>query len=168
MAQVAELRHWQHHYYSLVVRWGMKLCFPRPVDGREPTCDGAHSWRLYSAVSLEHQELHPVLLSYSVTLSWYWANQSLPYLNNDERQAREQKVLIGLTRPGFEKWQGPHLNVRPSNCSISQSGRYTLYTFGHPDCLCEMSVLDTVLAVHRKRAPLTARHSTATSCSLPT
>ena len=27
MAQVAELWHRWHHYYSLVVQWGMKLCF---------------------------------------------------------------------------------------------------------------------------------------------
>ena len=27
VAQVAELRQWRHHYYSLVVWGGMKLCF---------------------------------------------------------------------------------------------------------------------------------------------
>ena len=27
MVQVAKLCHWQHHYYSLVAWWSMKLCF---------------------------------------------------------------------------------------------------------------------------------------------
>ena len=46
------------------------------------------------------------MLSHSVTLSWRWANQSIPYPNNAEHQARKWQVSIckvfGLTRPGFE------------------------------------------------------------------
>ena len=42
-------------------------------------------------------------ISHSVTLSWHWPNQSLPYVTNVERQARKQQVsilyVIGLTQP---------------------------------------------------------------------
>ena len=33
-AQVAELWQWWHHYYSLVVRWGLKRCFTVVWQGR--------------------------------------------------------------------------------------------------------------------------------------
>ena len=58
MAQVAELCQWQHHYHSLVVWLGMKLCFT--IEGKAQWGDGyqlvsACSWWLYSAASLEFQ-----------------------------------------------------------------------------------------------------------------
>ena len=37
---------------------------------------------------------HHNLISYSVTLSWYWANQPLPYPNNAKHLARKQHVSI--------------------------------------------------------------------------
>ena len=58
MAPVTELWQWRHYYYSLVVRWGMKLlysCGTSPVGEWVLTCDSAHSWWLYSSASLEHQ-----------------------------------------------------------------------------------------------------------------
>ena len=36
--------------------------------------------------------MHHDLISHSVTLSWHWANQSLPYPNNAERQTRKQQL----------------------------------------------------------------------------
>ena len=72
MAQVAELWQWWNYYYSLVVQWGMKLCFTAVVQACGearclqpsntqvtpewvPTSDSAHSWRLYCTASLGHQ-----------------------------------------------------------------------------------------------------------------
>ena len=77
------------------------LVTSKVILGHIPTCDSAHSWWLYSAASLEHHDL----LSHSVTLFWNWTNQSLPYPNNAEHQARKPQVPIlksGLTRPGFK------------------------------------------------------------------
>ena len=70
-------------------------CGTSLVGGQVPTCDSAHWWWLYSAASLEHQAAS-IMTCYpnQSHLSWYWVNQSLPYTNNAERQAREQQVSI--------------------------------------------------------------------------
>ena len=53
---------------------------------------GTDLWQftwLYSAAPLGDQaSQHQNLITHSVTLSWHWANQSLLYSNNIERQAR--------------------------------------------------------------------------------
>ena len=60
-----------------------------------PTCDNAHSWRLFSAAPHKkpcHQ--HHDLISHSGTLSWKWANQSLSYPNNAQRLTMKWQVPI--------------------------------------------------------------------------
>ena len=67
MAEVAEQRQWQYHYYSLVVWLGMKLYFT--VVGQAQGGGGhllvpthVHSGRLYSAASPGNQAAHtPVI-----------------------------------------------------------------------------------------------------------
>ena len=64
-----------------------------------------HSWQLYTAAPLEKSDwLHHDLISHSVT--GHWANQSMPYPNNKERQPRrlQESILYvnGFTRPGIE------------------------------------------------------------------
>ena len=72
------------------------LATSKVILGWLRTCDSAHSWRIYSATSLEHQATSTMtwLLSHSVTLSWHWANQSFPYRNNAEHQARKRQGSI--------------------------------------------------------------------------
>ena len=64
---------------------------------------------------------HHDLLSYSVALSWHWANQSFPYPNNAKHQAREQQVSILKSLVWFD--QG------------SKTARFRLEhaTFGFPE-----------------------------------
>ena len=56
MPQITELWQRRHHYFALVVRWGMKQCFTVVRHARwgdeNWLCDSAHSWRLYSAALL--------------------------------------------------------------------------------------------------------------------
>ena len=95
------------------------------ISGWAPTCDGAHSWRLLECCLtgiLGHH--HHDLVSHSVTLS----NQSLPYPNNVERQARKRQV-------SFFKlliWLNQGLNQRGSDSLLSQNERRALYSFSHP------------------------------------
>ena len=62
------------------------------------------------------------LTSHSVTLSQHWANQSLPYPNNDKHLARKQQVYIFISH-WFDSTIG--LNRR------SPARRPMLYQFGH-------------------------------------
>ena len=98
MAHVTELQQWRHHYYSLVVWWGMKLSFN--VVGQ---ADWLEEYRLVTVctqsdfIVLPHWNNRPPALLPAippVTLSSPWANQSLPYPNNDECHTREWQVSI--------------------------------------------------------------------------
>ena len=82
------------------------------ISGRVSTCDNGTLMSLHSAAPLGHQAAgYP----HSVTLSKYWANQSLPYPNNSDRLARKKETsvnfkVIGLTRPDqHSNQQGPNL-----------------------------------------------------------
>ena len=44
------------------------------------------------SIMLSHRETN--LISHSVTLSWHWANQYLPYPSNAQFQARQRQVYI--------------------------------------------------------------------------
>ena len=96
MAQATKLWQWRPHYFSLVVRWSMKLCFT--LVGQARWGDGYRFVTVCTHgdfIMLPHWNtrlLAPFLLSYSVTLSWHWTNQSLPYYNNAEHQAREWQL----------------------------------------------------------------------------
>ena len=67
---------------------------------------------------------HHDLISHSVTLSWNWANHSLPSPNNAERLANKRQVsilkLLGLTRPmsfrfpDLPKWKMGAFLIGPS------------------------------------------------------
>ena len=95
------------------------------------TCDSAHSWLHYSAASLGHQACqHHYLLCHSVIFSWHWANQSLSYPNNAERQARKWKVSVLKSLIWLDS-QGPDSNLWGSDSQIFQDGKWTLYSFGH-------------------------------------
>ena len=81
---------------------------------------------------------HRDLLSHSISLSWHWTNQSLPYHNNAKHQAREWQVSVLKTSAWLDqgsKLQGHNSNLQPSDSLISQNGRPMLYSFGHPDWL---------------------------------
>ena len=78
------------------------------------------------------------LISHSVTLSWYWTNQSLPYPNNAEHQDKERQVSMLKSLVWFDqglKPHGPDLNLWSSDSPIPQNGRRMVYSFGHPDWL---------------------------------
>ena len=69
--------------------------------------------------------------SHSVTLSWHWANQSLPNPNNAKHQARKRQVLILKSLVWLDKvlnlW-APDSNLRPLDSLTLQSGRRALYS----------------------------------------
>ena len=54
----------------------------------------AMSVHCHKSVTLDAARTYNNKQTHSVTLSWYWANQSSPYPSNDKFQAREQQVLI--------------------------------------------------------------------------
>ena len=76
--------------------------------------------RLPICTKLCHQ--HHDLLSHSVTLSWYWANQPLSYPNNVECLVRMWKVSILKYLIWFDQGSNP----RCPNLPISQNWRRTL------------------------------------------
>ena len=86
------------------------------------TCGSAHSWQLNSAASLGHQAAGTMTCySLSVSLSWHWANQSLPYLNNAEHWARKQQVSILKSLVRFDQ------------CQKTARSRLEPATFGFPN-----------------------------------
>ena len=97
-AEVTELRQWRYHYYSLVVRWGMKLFFTvmsqtqSGVERLVPTCDSAHSLWLYSPATLGHQAAGT--MTCYPTQSHYPDTETLSYPNNAKCQARKQQLSI--------------------------------------------------------------------------
>ena len=68
------------------------LVTSKVISGWVPTCDSAHSLRLYSAVALGIQAINTMTWFPTVTLCWHWVNQSFPYLNNAECLARKWQV----------------------------------------------------------------------------
>ena len=68
------------------------------------------------------------LISHSVTLSWHWTKQSLPYPINVEHLDRERQASIFKSLVWINQGSYP----RGSNHPISQTRRGTLYSFGHP------------------------------------
>ena len=60
------------------------LTTSKVISGWVPTCDSAHLWRLYNTALPENQAAGTMTWYASDTLSWHWANQSLPYHNNAE------------------------------------------------------------------------------------
>ena len=113
------------------------LAKSKVITGRGPTCNSAHLWWLYSAASLGHGKGHGAHWhSHSVILSWHWANESLPYPNNAEYQARKWQVSIvkSLVRlDPVSKLQAPDSNPQSLDSLISQNGRRVFYSFSHPD-----------------------------------
>ena len=66
------------------------LATSKVISGQVLTCDSARAWWLYSASPLGNHNL----IFHSVTLSWHWDNQSLPYPNNAERMAKKWQLSI--------------------------------------------------------------------------
>ena len=101
------------------------------------TCDSAHSWWLYRAASLGHQATSTMTCCPNeIILSWHWVNQSFPYPNNAERQAKKWQVSILNSLVWLDQVSNPRpleSNPRSSDSLISQNGRRALYSFGHPD-----------------------------------
>ena len=86
-------------------------------------------------IVLPHWDNRPPAPWAFIPLSWHWANQSLPYPNNAECQARKWQVsilksLVWLHQGSTQ--QGPDSNPRGSDSPIFQYGSRTLYSFGHP------------------------------------
>ena len=90
------------------------------ISGRVPTCDSAHSLRLYSVVPLRNQvgQLHHDPISQTVALSWHWANQSLPYPINTKCQIRKRYISILYF---FLIWLDRKLNSRSPTHEIKQN-----------------------------------------------
>ena len=90
------------------------------------------------------------LISHSVTLSFYWASQCLPYPNNAERLARKWEVsnfksLLRLDQ-GSDRLG--------SDSPISQNVRRTLYSFGDPMwlvCVCDVNEANIRIRIHTSR-----------------
>ena len=96
MAQDAELRQWRHHYYSLVVRLGMNLCFT--VVRQAQWWDGH---RL--ATVLTHGDFI-VLPHWNIRQLAPWPANAIPLsriILTVEVTSINFKV-IGLTQPRFE------------------------------------------------------------------
>ena len=90
-----------------------------------PTCDSAHAWQLHSTAPLGNQAVcqHHDLISHSVTLSWHWAHQSLPY-RNAEHRAKEASSINLIYIIGFTTWSP----TRKTPCSTDS--RKTLSSCG--------------------------------------
>ena len=108
------------------------LAISMTISGLLSTFDSAHSWWLFQCCPTGYSHL----LSHSVTLSWLWANQSLPYPNNAERQAKKWQISILKALVWLDQvsnpW-APDSNPGSLDSPISQNGRWPLYKFGHPD-----------------------------------
>ena len=93
---------------------------------------GADLWQctlIVTLLVLPHErpgQQHHDLISHSVTLSWYWANQSLLRPNNAKHLARKQQVssfyVIGLIQPGFKPMRSPNLTTSRSTNSATPTG----------------------------------------------
>ena len=68
------------------------------------------------------------LISHSITLSWNWTNQSLPYPHNVECLDRKRQVSILKSLV----WLNRCLTLWGPNHLVSQNGRWTRYSSSHP------------------------------------
>ena len=92
---------------------------------------GTDLWQCALMVTLQSQPLRnqaASTMTHSVTLSWHWANESLPYPNNAECLARKWQVsilksLVSLT----SGW-----NPEGSDSLVSQNGKLTFYSLATP------------------------------------
>ena len=83
------------------------------ISGWIATWNNAQSWRIYSADPMANQAAGTMThQSQAVPLSGHWANQSIPYPNNVERQARKRKVSSLI-------WQGSKLLTSCTWCTRS-------------------------------------------------
>ena len=86
MAQVEELWQWRHHYYSLVVWWGMKLCF--------------------TVVAPNSAERHAREWQVSILKSLFWLDQSWKTVRSVVKPAT-------FRFPNLPQWQADALLIRP-------------------------------------------------------
>ena len=111
-----------HTHHEFELGWLLEfyvLATSTVILGALPTCDSACSVQtLYCCPTGKSGHWHHDPLSHSVTLSWDWANQSLPYPINADRQARKRQIsvllFIDLT------WLGIKLPIFPA-----QFGHYS-------------------------------------------
>ena len=84
---------------------------------------------------------HHYLIFHSVTLSWHWANQSLPCHNNLKHLARKRQVSIlksfvlhdkGSNPPTKSEYPNLLKRLIGSTPTSYLNGRQTLNSFGHP------------------------------------
>ena len=75
---------------------GSMAWFPTQVHSHDTVCCCCcfKSWQHGDFIMLSHLETRLPAHDHSVTLSWHWASQSLPYLNNAERQAISDKYYF--------------------------------------------------------------------------
>ena len=78
-------------------------------------------------IVLPHWETKPPVPWYSFILSWLWANQSLPYPNNTNRQAKKRHIAIFKSLFWLDQWSSP----QSADYMTSQSGKCMLYSFSH-------------------------------------
>ena len=114
------------------------------ISGWIPSCDSAHSWWLYSAASLGHQATGT--MTCYLTLSWHWANQSLPYPNNAKHYAKKGQVSLVWLDQG-SNLKGPDSKPRDSDSWIFQHERRTVYSFGHTVCVYYMDIYVILIGV---------------------
>ena len=114
---------WSHlHLLDLWLVWLLEfhvLATSKVISGLVLICCSMHSWWLYS-VTWKSGYQHHDMISYSVMLSWHWANQSPPYPINAKRQARKWQVSI-LSRWVDSVWKVSNLNrgrVKPTTYKI--------------------------------------------------
>ena len=99
------------------------LC-PGNISGNIRT--GTDLWQCAHMITLQYFPIgksgrqHHDLISHSVTLSWHWANESLPYPDNAE-QVSILRSLVWFNQ--VSNPQGPDSNQRGSDSPIFQHGR---------------------------------------------
>ena len=97
------------------------------------TCDSAHSWWLHSAAPLGDQVASTMTSFHSITLSWYWANQSMPY------------PFIVDARVGSNKFQFCKSLVWMTRFRISDMG--SLYSTDSGHCCYYLSIVQNCVNV---------------------
>ena len=126
------LWHWRHHYYSLVVWWGMKLCFT-VVGQASPVGDG------YQLVTV-HTHGNFIELPHWNTMTCYPTPSHYP----DTEPPSPCPILILLSARLWSdkhqlvwlnqdlKMQGQDPNPWPSDSPISQNRRWMLLLIRPP------------------------------------
>ena len=124
----------------------LQNCRTSPVWGRVPTCDSAHSWWLYSAASLQHQATgtmtcYPTQLHYldsEPTSPWHILIMPSVRLGSNRYQFKSHWFISTRVR----KLWCLDSNPQSSDIPISQSGRQTLDSLGHPDWSTGVTALE--------------------------